>query len=70
MVKHYSAREKIEIYAQLGDLKEVDYNTLLAVAALIELLMEKGLISAGELARKARSLELQGLQEVFRESSP
>lgn len=51
-----TAAEKINLYAQLGDLKEVDYRNSLAITALIELLIEKGVIRREDFAAKARSL--------------
>ena len=51
-----TASDKINLYAQLGDLKDVDYRNSLAITALIELLIEKGVILRGDFTAKARSL--------------
>lgn len=58
-----SARDKINLYAQLSDLKEVDYRNALGLTALIELLIEKGVISQSELANKAKALDQQDFTE-------
>lgn len=52
-----SAKDSINIYAQLADLKETDYRNTLAIAALIELLEEKGLLTPAELADKIKKLD-------------
>lgn len=51
------ARDAINIYAQLADLKEIDYRNTLAIAALIELLEEKGLLTPAELAERMKELD-------------
>lgn len=56
--------ETIELFGQIADLKEVDYKNTLAVATLIELLIEKGIISRIEFSQKARELELATEAEI------
>lgn len=56
--------DKIDIYAKLGDLKEIDYRNTLAIATLIELLVDKGIITRQEFARKAHSLDAMTTDEV------
>lgn len=64
--------DKIDIYAKIGDLKEIDYRNTLAIATLIELLVEKNIITRDEFARKAYALdnmttdELKNLRSVCR----
>lgn len=58
-----SAQDKINLYAHLSDLKEVDYRNALGLTALIELLIEKGVISKSELASKAQALDEQDFTE-------
>lgn len=53
----FSPRDHINFGAQIADLKEVDYRNTLAVAALIELLVEKGILTREELAEKAGALD-------------
>lgn len=57
---------EVDIIAQIGDLKEVDYRNTLAIASLIELLIEKGIINRHEIARKARILDSMSTEEVLR----
>jgi hypothetical protein len=47
----------IQVYAALADMKEIDYKNTLAITSLIELLIEKGLISRAELAARAQHLD-------------
>lgn len=54
----------IDIIAQLGDLKNIDYKNTLAIATLIELLVENGLITRQEFARKAQQLDHMSLEEL------
>lgn len=55
---------KIDIYAKIGDLKEIDYRNTLAIATLIELLVEKGLITRNEFACKAYVLDNMSTDEL------
>lgn len=48
---------ELELFAQLADLKEIDYRNTLAISALIELLVEKGIITRNEFTRKAIALD-------------
>lgn len=43
--------------AQLADVKESLYGNTLAVASLVELLIEKGVITAAEVAGKSEALD-------------
>ena len=53
----------VDIIGQLADLKDVDYKNTLALAALIELLTEKGLFSKREFTEKAQELDHASLAE-------
>lgn len=55
-----NARETVDLYATLADMKEVDYKNSLAITALIDLLVEKGLITRAEIATKAMRLDAGG----------
>lgn len=48
---------EIDIIAQLSDLKEIDYKNTLALASLIEVLIQKGYISKNDVAVKAQELD-------------
>lgn len=54
----------LEIIAQLSDLKEIDYRNTLAIAALIELLIEKKVFTREELAQCSMRLDLLGELEA------
>jgi len=54
----------IDIWAQLGSLKDVDYRNTLAIASIIELLVEKGIIDRNEVAIKARKLDSMSLEQL------
>lgn len=56
--------DKIDIYAKIGDLKEVDYRNTLAIASLIELLVDKDIITRDEFARKAYTLDNMTTDEL------
>ncbi|SMC40495.1 hypothetical protein [Sporomusa malonica] len=55
----------LDVAAQLGDLKDVDYKNTLAIAVLIELFIEKGLFTRQEFAQKAQELESASLAEIL-----
>lgn len=52
-----TARDTINLYATLADMKEVDYKNTLAITTLIDLLVEKGLLSRDEIAARAQALD-------------
>jgi hypothetical protein len=49
--------EEIELISKLADLKQQHYQNLLILTALLELLIEKGIISAEELRSKTTELQ-------------
>ncbi len=63
-----TAREKIEIFASLADVKEANYRNLLALAALVDLLVEKGILDRQEIARRARELDSEALEDIRSQS--
>ena len=48
---------KLEIMAQIGDIKEIEYRNTLALTSLIELLLEKNIISREDISKKAEELD-------------
>ena len=54
----YNPYTDVNIIAQIADLKEVDYHNTLVITALVELLVEKGIIQRSELLRKTKELEV------------
>lgn len=55
---------QIDLVGQIGDLKEIDYRNTLAIATLIELLIEKGIITRQEFARKSYYLDNMSLEQL------
>jgi hypothetical protein len=55
---------KLDVVGQIADMKEVDYKNTLAIASLIELLIDKGIINRNDIAAKALQLENMTLDEV------
>lgn len=55
---------KIDLVSQIGDLKEIDYRNTLAIATLIELLIEKNIITRQEFARKSYYLDNMSLDQL------
>ncbi|WP_018131045.1 hypothetical protein [Effusibacillus pohliae] len=50
---------EVDLLAQIADLKEIDYKNTLLLTALIELLVEKGLIRRQEVLGKAQLLDAE-----------
>ncbi|MDB5083683.1 MAG: hypothetical protein JWN30_569 [Bacilli bacterium] len=48
---------EVDIIAQLGDLKEVDYKNTLILTALIDLLVERKWITRSEVMQRAHQLD-------------
>ena len=48
---------KLDIVGQIADMKEIEYKNTLAIASIIELLIDKGVISKNDIAKKALALE-------------
>lgn len=55
-----TARETIKLFATIGDMKDVAYKNTLGLTALIDLLVEKGIITKAELAARAQLLDATG----------
>ncbi|HHV18999.1 MAG TPA: hypothetical protein GXZ27_09130 [Thermoanaerobacterales bacterium] len=49
---------EIDVFAELSDMKMVDYKNTLAIVSLIEVLTEKGVIDNNDIAIKAKTLDL------------
>lgn len=49
---------EVDLFAQLADLKEVDYRNTLVITALVELLVEKGIIQRREVIQKAQQMDV------------
>ena len=55
---------KLEIFGQIADLKEIDYKNTLAIASMIEVLIDKGIIKRNDIAKKAYELENRTTEEL------
>ena len=55
---------EIDVVSQLGDMKEIDYRNTLAIASLIELLIDKGILNRNEIAKKAKLLDDMTAEEI------
>ena len=54
----------IDITAQLGDIKEVNYRNTLAIATLIEILCEKNIINKHEFYKYAHKLDAMSAEDL------
>ena len=52
-----SALEHVDLAAKLADLKQDNYNTVLTLSAMLELLIEKKILSLEELESKASTID-------------
>lgn len=55
----------IDIVAQLSDMKDTDYRNTLAIASIIEVLIEKGIIDRNDIAKKAKQLDSMSIEEIY-----
>lgn len=55
---------KLDIVGQIADMKEIDYKNTLAIASIIEILIDKGIINRNDIALKALQLENTTLDEI------
>jgi predicted transcriptional regulator len=55
---------QINIISQISNLKSIDYRNTLAISTLIELLIEKEIITRHEFAKKAQYLDNLSLEEL------
>lgn len=56
---------EVDLIAQLADLKVVDYKNTLLLTALIDLLVEKGVLSRHDVLTKARMLDSELEHEIL-----
>lgn len=55
---------KLDVISQIADLKEIDYKNTLAITSIIEVLIDKGILSRSDIARKAYELEHMTAEEI------
>ena len=68
--RNYHPFDGVDIIAQISDLKEVDYKNTLVISALVELLVEKGIVTRQEILQKANQLEVDMTLNLLCKSSP
>lgn len=56
--------DSINIFAQMGDIKEVNYRNTLAIATIIELLCEKNIINKHEFYKLAHKLDTMSTEDL------
>ncbi|MEW6244622.1 MAG: hypothetical protein AB1497_10255 [Bacillota bacterium] len=61
------SQDRIRLYGHVADLKLAHYDTLLTLAALLEVLEEKGIVSKTEIAVKSHEID-QRVEERIMES--
>ncbi|KNF07582.1 hypothetical protein CLPU_15c00770 [Gottschalkia purinilytica] len=54
----------IDILAQIGNMKDIDYKNALAIASLIEVLVDKEIISRSDVSKKAKILDDMSIREI------
>ncbi len=52
-----SSMSEVNLLASLADMKEVDYKNALLLTALIDVLMEKDILSQSDLAEKIKKMD-------------
>ena len=70
MAKEDIGLNALEIAGHIADLKDTDYKNTLAAAAMVELLIAKGVFTRQEFAQKARELERATLAEIVASRRP
>lgn len=58
MKRNVRPLDEIDMIAQLSKLKEIDYQNTLVLSALIELLIEKRILTRKEIEQKTNELEV------------
>lgn len=59
MATRRSAREEVNLLAKIADLQEIGYQNMLLVHAMMELFIEKGLLTKDELVARADTIDAQ-----------
>lgn len=67
--KPFSPFQEVNVLAKLADLQETDYQNTILLHGLIEILIQKGVLTREELFGKARQIDTQ-LDQQLPNSSP
>lgn len=54
----------INLVSQIGDMKEINYKNTLAIASIIEILLEKDIISYSDIRNKVQELDEMAFMEA------
>lgn len=57
MERNHLSMDVVDMIAKLGDMKDEHYRNTLAISTIIELLVDKGILTREELAIKADELD-------------
>ncbi|SET75219.1 hypothetical protein SAMN05660297_03378 [Natronincola peptidivorans] len=55
---------EVDLIGQISDMKNIDYRNTLAIATLIEVLIEKNIITRQEFSKKAQRMDNMSLEEL------
>ncbi|WP_047153297.1 hypothetical protein [Aneurinibacillus tyrosinisolvens] len=64
MTRRFSPFDDVNVIAQIASMKEVDYKNTLVITAIVEVLVEKGLVTRKEILEKTKELETE-LYPIF-----
>lgn len=56
--------EILDVASQIGNMKEVEYRNTLAITSIIELLLEKNILTKEDIAKKAEELDHMAFLET------
>jgi len=59
----YNPIDQLNLWGQLADMKEIDYRNTLAIASIIEVLLDKRIITREDIANKAAFLNQIAFEE-------
>lgn len=55
---------KLNVFAQIADMKEIDYKNTLAIASLIDILIDKKIIDKNDIMSKSHELDEMSIDEI------
>ncbi|RNB83404.1 hypothetical protein EDM56_22330 [Brevibacillus fluminis] len=64
MSNHFSPFQEVNVLAKLADLQETEYHNTVLLHGIIELLIQKGVLTREELLAKARQIDTQLSQQL------
>ncbi len=64
------SQDRVTLYSHIADLKLAHYDTLLTLAALLEVLEEKGIVSKMEIAVKSHEIDERVEKRIMESKIP